>query len=76
MRHVENVGRVSESRLVPGSKYLTIEIDYTTAGGVKKTLKLAHSEADAIRAAIMGELEVVPPKARAGSFFASLRRKR
>ncbi|MGI5408185.1 hypothetical protein ACQEV9_15460 [Streptomyces chartreusis] len=76
MRHIENVGRVSEARMIPGPKFVTFEVDYTTAGGVKKTLKLAHSEADAIRAAIVGELESMPPKARAGSFFASLRRKR
>lgn len=76
MRHVEKVGRVTESRMIPGPKYVTFEIDYVTAGGVKKTLKLAHSEADAIRAAIMGELESMPAAVRTGSFFNSLRRKR
>lgn len=76
MRHVENIGRISESRLIPGPKYVTIEVDYTTAGGVKKTLKLAHGEAEQIRAAIVAELDVMPPAARKGSFFNSLKRKR
>lgn len=76
MRHVENLSKVTASRLVPGPKYVTIEVDYTTAGGVKKTLKLAHSEAEQIRAAIVAELDVMPIGARKGSFFNSLKRKR
>lgn len=76
MRHVENMGKITASRLVPGPKYVTIEVDYTTAGGVKKTLKLAHSEAEQIRAAIMSELDVMPSAVRKGSFFNSLKRKR
>ena len=76
MRHIENVGRVSAARLVPGPKFASIEVDYTTAGGVNKTLKLAHGEAEQIRAAIVAEFAQMPPKARAGSFFASLKRKR
>lgn len=76
MRHIENVGRVSESRLVPGPKFVSLEIDYTTAGGVKKTLKLAHGEAEQLKSAILAELEMMPPPARKASFFNSLKRKR
>lgn len=76
LRHVENIGRIAAARLVPGPKYVTIELDYTTAGGVKKTMKLAHGEAEQIRAAITAELDDMPPGARKASFFASLRRKR
>jgi hypothetical protein len=76
LRHVENVGRITESRLIAGPKYATVEIDYTTAGGVSKTLRLAHGEAEMIRAAIVDELESMPEGARRGSFFASLKRKR
>lgn len=76
IRHIENIGRVTESRLVAGPKYATVEIDYVTAGGVQKTLKLAHGEAEQIRAAIGGALDIMPEGVRKGSFFASLKRKR
>ncbi|MFF8942870.1 hypothetical protein ACF1A5_11475 [Streptomyces sp. NPDC014864] len=76
MRHTESVGRVTDYRLVPGPKYVTVELDYTTAGGVKKTLKLAHCEAEQIRTGIASALEDMPVGPRRGSFFNSLRRKR
>jgi hypothetical protein len=76
MRHVENIARVTDSRLIAGPRFATVEIDYTTAGGVQKTLKLAHGDADQIRACIISELETMPEPVRRRSFWASLRRKR
>lgn len=76
MRHVENIRRVTDSRLVAGPRFATVEIDYTTAGGINKTLRLAHGDADQIRAAIISELETMPEPVRKRSFWASLKRKR
>jgi hypothetical protein len=76
MRHVENVGKITDWRLVPGPKYVTVELDYTTASGVKKTLRLAHCEAEQVRSGIVGALEGMPDGPRKGSFWNSLRRKR
>ncbi|WP_329544668.1 hypothetical protein OG548_08090 [Streptomyces sp. NBC_01356] len=76
MRHTENVSRITDSRLVPGPEFVTIEIDYTTGGGIKKTLRLAHGDADQVRVRIVGELESMPKVVRDRSFWASLRRKR
>lgn len=76
MRHVENIARITDSRLIAGPKYATVEIDYSTAGGVQKTLRLAHGDADQMRAWIISELETMPEPVRKRSFWASLRRKR
>jgi hypothetical protein len=76
MRHIENIKQVTDSRLVAGPKFATVEIDYTTAGGIKKTLRLAHGDADQVRVAIISELESMPEPVRKRSFWASLRRKR
>jgi hypothetical protein len=75
-RHVENIGRISTARLVPGPKYVTIEIDYMTEGGVSKTLKLAHGDAEDVRGLIGRALDSMPALPRRGSFFASLKRAR
>jgi hypothetical protein len=76
MRHVENIGRITDSRLIAGPRFATVELDYTTAGGIKKTLRLAHGDADQVRVRIASELESMPEPVRKRSFWASLRRKR
>jgi hypothetical protein len=76
LRHIENIGRVTEGRLNAGPKYASVEIDYVTAGGIQKTLKIAHGEAEQIRALIGEALDVMPERVRKGSFFASLKRNR
>lgn len=76
IKHTENVGRVGEARTVTGQRYDTIEVDYVTASGITKTLRLAHGDADRLRAAIIGEIELMEPEHRKRSFFNSLRRKR
>jgi hypothetical protein len=76
MRHTENVRNITDYRAVDTGKYVTFEFDYVTTGGVKKTLKLAHCEADRIRAAVLGEIEMMGPERQRKSFWASLRRKR
>lgn len=76
MRHNENVKRVTDCRVVDTGKFVTFEFDYETAGGVKKTLRLAHCDADRLRVAVAGEYEVMDPAKRKRSFFASLRRQR
>jgi hypothetical protein len=76
LRHIENVARLTCARLVPGPRFVAVEVDYTTAGGVAKTLRLSHAEAEQIRALICAELEIMPEPARKQSFFRSLRRNR
>ncbi|MGW5636953.1 hypothetical protein [Streptomyces sp. NPDC003832] len=76
MRHHEKVKRVTDYRMVDNGKYVIFEIDYETAGGVKKTLHLAHCDADRLRVAVAGEYEAMDPEKRKRSFFASLRRPR
>lgn len=75
-RYVEKIGRIGETRTVETGKYFTLEVDYVTAGGVSKTLTLAHSDADWLRAAIVDALDGLPEERRKRSFFASLRRNR
>ncbi|MDX3551022.1 hypothetical protein PV729_04415 [Streptomyces europaeiscabiei] len=76
IKHVEAVGGIGEARTVPGTKYDTIEIDYVTASGITKTLRLAHGEADMLRTAIIGELDSMEPEHRMRSFLNSRRRRR
>lgn len=75
-RYVEKIGRVGETRTVETGKYFTLEVDYVTAGGVTKTLSLAHCEADVLRVALQDAIGGMPEDRRKRSFFASLRRKR
>ncbi|MFI8830579.1 hypothetical protein ACIGPN_06075 [Streptomyces afghaniensis] len=70
------MARIGEARIVQGEAYDTIEIDYETAGGIRKTLRLAHGDADILRVRIVGEIEGMEPERRKRSFLASLRRKR
>lgn len=62
--------------MVAGRKFVTLEVDYTTASGIQKTLKLAHSDAEAICKHVQEELSVMPRGARHASFWASFRRNR
>jgi hypothetical protein len=76
IRHVEHVNRIGEARTVDSGKYYTIEVDYVTASGIKKTLRLAHGDADWLRMRIVSEFEDMPEENRKRSFWASLKRKR
>lgn len=75
-RYVEKIGRIGETRTIETGKYFTLEVDYVTAGGVSKTLKLAHSDAARLAVAIDSEFAALPEERRKRSFFASLRRNR
>ncbi|MGX1133224.1 hypothetical protein RKD49_005414 [Streptomyces glaucescens] len=76
MRHPENVDCVTQVRTVDTGDYVTFEFDYTTASGIKKTLRIPHSEVDKVRVAIAGEYDCMGKDKQRRSFFASLRRKR
>lgn len=76
IHHAEKVARITDSRAVETGKFYTIEVDYVTAGGIKKTLVMPHCLADQLRASIIGEIEMMPEDHRKRSFFASFRRKR
>lgn len=76
MRHAEKVARITDSRTVNSGAYDTIEVDYVTTGGVKKSLILPHCIADHMRASIIGEFECMSDERRRRSFFASFKRKR
>ncbi len=76
IKHPERVAAIGEARTVPSEDYAMIEIDYVTEGGIRKTLRLAHADADKLRVAIVGELESIPDGVRQASFMASARRKR
>jgi hypothetical protein len=76
LRHAENVRQITDYRAVDTGKFVTFEFDYVTASGVKKTLRLAHCDADRMRALIVGECEAMDDSKRKRSFWASLRRKR
>jgi hypothetical protein len=76
VKHTENVARVIEARTVETGKYYTIEVDYVTAGGVTKCMRLAHGDADWFRVLLINEFDYMEPEKRKRSFFASLRRKR
>jgi hypothetical protein len=75
MRHTENVKQVTDWRAVDTGKYVTVEVDYTTASGIKKTLRLPHCVADTMRVAIVSEFEGMEDDKRKRSFWASLRRR-
>jgi hypothetical protein len=74
--HTESVGRILAARRIEGDDYDSFEIDYTTPGGIRKTLRLAHGDADRLRVLVTGEIEDMPEERRKRSFLASLRRKR
>ena len=76
IRHSERVAKVTEYRTVDHGEWVSIEVDYETEGGVTKTLVMPHCVADAIRVAIVAEVESMTDERRKQSFFASLRRKR
>jgi hypothetical protein len=76
MRHAEKIGRITEARTIDSGGYYTIEVDYVTTGGVKKTLVMPHCIADIMRVSIIGEIECMTDEARKRSFFASFKRKR
>jgi hypothetical protein len=76
IRHTERVGQVTETRAVEGPEFFTIEVDYVTEGGVRKTLALAHNDADMLRARLVDMFETMEPETRKRSFMASIRRKR
>jgi hypothetical protein len=76
LRHQEKVARITDFRAVDTGRFVTIEVDYTTAGGVTKTLVMPHCLADQMRVAIVSEFESMPEEKRTRSFWASLKRKR
>lgn len=76
IRHAEKVSRVSESRSVETGSYYTLEVDYVTMGGVRKTLVLPHCVAESLRAALVDEIEAMSDERRKRSFFASFKRNR
>jgi len=71
LRHVESIKRVEELRLVPSGDYFIFEVDVTTSGGIRKTLRLPHLQADLLRSKLVGELEEMDPDTRRRSFTAS-----
>jgi hypothetical protein len=75
-RYMEKIGRIGDVRTVETGKYFTLEVDYVTAGGISKTLTLAHSDAAWLGSTIHDALTELPEERRKRSFFASLRRKR
>lgn len=75
IRHAEKISQVTDSRVVETGKFYTIEVDYVTAGGVRKTLVMPHCVADRVRVAIASEIEIMPEERRKRSFFASFKRK-
>jgi hypothetical protein len=76
IRHAEKVSRVGESRSVETGSFYTLEVDYVTMGGVRKTLVLPHCVAESLRAALADEFETMPEERRKRSFFASFKRNR
>jgi hypothetical protein len=76
IKHPERIARIGEARTVSGEAYDVIEVDYVTEGGIAKTLRLAHGDADRLRAALIGEFDSMDPEHRERSFMNSLRRQR
>lgn len=76
LRHTERVASFTEARTVDTGEFLTIEVDYVTEGGVSKTLRMAHSDAAALRVFIVNEIDDMSLEVRERSWIASLRRKR
>lgn len=76
LKHPERVASIGEGRTVAGDDFAVIEVDYVTEGGIRKTLRLAHSDADKLRVMLIGELDAMDPEVRKASFMASARRKR
>jgi hypothetical protein len=62
--------------MVETGSYYTLEVDYVTMGGVRKTLVLPHCVAESLRAALAGEFEEMSDERRRRSFFASFKRNR
>jgi hypothetical protein len=59
---------------VESGSYFTLEVDYVTASGIRKTLVLPHSVGESLRAALEDEIAAMPAERRKRSFFASLKR--
>jgi len=76
IRHAEKVSRVTASRATDTGSFITLEVDYVTASGIRKTLVLPHCVAESLRASIADELDYMEPERRKRSFFASLKRSR
>lgn len=74
MRHAEKVAKVTVVRTVETGSYYTLEVDYVTASGIRKTLVMPHSVAESVRASLADEVEAMPLERRKRSFFASMKR--
>lgn len=71
IRHTERIRKVEAVRMVAEADYFIFEVDVTTAGNVRKTLRLPHIQADMLRNGIEGELDTLEREERGRSFIAS-----
>lgn len=75
IRHRDDVLKVEAVRTVPEGDTFVFEIDVTTAGNIRKTLRVRHCDASNLASMITDETDAMPVEDRKRSFFASMRRK-
>lgn len=72
IKHPEIVRKTGPVTIERTGDFHTISAEITTAGNIKKVLKLSESEASALVAALSDALDSRPANERAVTFLASL----
>lgn len=73
MRHTDNIRAIGEVTMRLEGEYHVIEAEVTTAGGIRKLLRLSESDASWLVAQIVDRLSERPTEGRAERFGASAR---
>jgi hypothetical protein len=74
MRHTEDIAKIEAIRAVPEGESFIFELDVTTGGGVRKTLRMGHYQASMVASLIRGEVDSLEPEVKKRSFQASMER--
>ncbi|MEU0245138.1 hypothetical protein ABZ192_12535 [Streptomyces sp. NPDC006235] len=72
IRHTEEASEVVGVRLDTSEEVAMLELDYVTPGGIRKTLRVRHTDAFKVRSGIAEVFDEMDPEARKRSSFASL----
>ena len=74
MRHTEDIAKIEAIRAVPDGETFIFELDVTTGGGVRKTMRMGHYAASMVSSLIRGEVDSLEPEVRKRSFQESSQR--
>ena len=73
IRHPEQVLNVGDVQLTLTGEYHTLEVEVTTAGNIRKLLKIRESDAAELCAALADALDERPEEGRLERYNASVR---